>query len=56
MVYVEGGDDVEWTYVADAIDVARGLHAEVVLLTAAQQIGSERSHKAKTKRANASMK
>jgi len=40
IVYVEGGDDVLWAYVAEVIDVARGLHAEVVLLTATPNIGS----------------
>jgi biopolymer transport protein ExbD len=52
-VYVEGGDDVEWAYVADAIDVARGLHAEVVLLPATSNIESGQARGAKTKRAKA---
>ena len=33
VVYVEGASEVAWADVAKAIDVARGLHAEVVLLT-----------------------
>ena len=33
IVYVEGASEVAWADVAKAIDVARGLHAEVVLLT-----------------------
>jgi len=41
-VYVEGGKDVPWTLLAYVIDVARGLHAEVVLLTVAPRI--DRSH------------
>lgn len=32
IVYVEGASEVAWADVAKAIDVARGLHAEVVLL------------------------
>ena len=48
-VYVEGEDDVPWAWVANAIDVARGLHAEVVLLTAVPRIDRSHLHKAKTK-------
>ena len=51
IVYVEGGDDVDWAYVADVIDVARGLHAEVVLLTTTPNIESGRAPGAKMKRA-----
>ena len=40
IVYVAGGDEVPWADVANAIDVARGLHAEVVLLTATPNIDS----------------
>jgi hypothetical protein len=40
IVYVEGGDGDDWGSVLKAIDVARGLHAEVVLLTAAPSIDS----------------
>jgi biopolymer transport protein ExbD len=46
-VYVTGEDDVPWGDVANAIDVARGLHAEVVLLTAKPTIRS--SHQPGTK-------
>ncbi len=45
IVYVEGRDDVPWAHVANAIDVARGLHAEVVLLTPTPE------NKTKTKKA-----
>jgi hypothetical protein len=38
IVYVEGGRSVPWHLVEYPIDVARGLHAEVVLLTATPQI------------------
>jgi len=44
VVYVTGGDKVPWEDVARAIDVARGLHAEVVLLTAAPNTESEEPH------------
>jgi hypothetical protein len=47
IVWVEGGDDVSWGYVADVIDVSRGLHAEVVLLTATPRIDSIRWPKRK---------
>lgn len=40
IVYVEGGSAVPWASVANAIDVAKGLHAEVVLLTATPRIDS----------------
>jgi biopolymer transport protein ExbB len=50
-VDVEGGDDVPWEWVADAIDVAHGLHAEVVLLTGAPRIDRSHLPEAKTKRA-----
>jgi hypothetical protein len=50
VVYVEGGDNVGWADVTKAIDVARGLHAEVVLLTATP-IDSSHLRGAKTKRA-----
>jgi hypothetical protein len=51
IVYVEGGNDVAWQDVANAIDVARGLHAEVVLLPAETKIESSRGRGAKTKKA-----
>ncbi len=51
IVYFKGGDSVEWAYVADAIDVARGLHAEVALLPATPNIESGQPRGAKTKRA-----
>jgi hypothetical protein len=52
-VYVQGGNDVPWHLVAYPIDVARGLHAEVVLLTAPPQVDScHLPRKAKTKRRN----
>lgn len=41
IVYVAGADRAPWAEVADAIDVARGLHAEVVLVTAAPNVGSD---------------
>ena len=50
IVYVGGGDDVAWQDVANTIDVARGLHAEVVLLPATTKIES-RGRVAKTERA-----
>jgi hypothetical protein len=60
IVYVEGGDDVGWADVTKAIDVARGLHAEVVLLTATPNIDSSQVREAKgakrAKGAKASMK
>jgi biopolymer transport protein ExbD len=40
IVYVEGADNVPWADVVKAIDVARGLHADVVLLTVTPNIGS----------------
>jgi MotA/TolQ/ExbB proton channel family len=50
-VYVEGGSDVPWHLIAYPIDVARGLHAEVVLLTARPKIDSVHpAHKAKNKK------
>ena len=51
IVYVEGGDDVAWADLTKAIDVARGLHAEVVLLTATPNVDSSQEHGTKTKRA-----
>ena len=51
IVYVEGRDDVAWADLTKAIDVARGLHAEVVLLTATLNVDSSQEHGAKTKRA-----
>lgn len=42
IVYVEGGTEVPWAGVAKAIDVARGLHAEVVLLTDMSNISSDK--------------
>jgi biopolymer transport protein ExbB/TolQ/biopolymer transport protein ExbD len=42
IVYVEGEDDAWWQDVANAIDAARGLHAEVVLLTTAARL--DRTH------------
>ena len=41
IVYVAGGEKVPWRDVVNVIDVARGLHAEVVLLTAAPNVGSD---------------
>jgi hypothetical protein len=55
LVYVEGGDDVGWADVTKAIDVARGLHAEVVLLTA-HPPDIDSSHVREAKGAQASMK
>ena len=40
IVYVEGEDGVLWAHVANAIDVAQGLHADVLLLTSAPRIDS----------------
>jgi hypothetical protein len=54
IVYVEGGEDVGWADVTKAIDVARGLHAEVMLLTATPNIDASLVRAAK--RAKASMK
>jgi hypothetical protein len=51
IVYVAGGDDVAWQDVANAIDVARGLRAEVVLLPATPNIESSQARGAKTKKA-----
>ncbi len=52
-VYVAGEDKVAWRDVANAIDVARGLDAEVVLLTAPPEIDSSHSPKAKAKKKEA---
>ena len=41
VVYVEGEDYASWRDVVNVIDVAQGLHAEVVLLTAAPNVGSD---------------
>lgn len=41
IVYVEGEDDASWQDVVNVIDVARGLHAEVVLLTVAPNMDSK---------------
>jgi MotA/TolQ/ExbB proton channel family len=49
IVYIEGANDVPWADMANAIDVARGLHAEVVLLTAPPGIESSDLHKPKSK-------
>jgi hypothetical protein len=49
IVYVAGEDDVPWAYVANAIDVAKGLQAEVVLLTARTRIESSTYPKSKNK-------
>jgi len=43
IVYVEGEEKVPFADVANVIDVARGLHAEVVILTVAPNIGSDRA-------------
>jgi len=43
IVYVEGEDGAAWQDVVNVIDVARGLHAEVVLLTAAPNVDSGRA-------------
>jgi hypothetical protein len=51
IVYVEAGDDVRWMYVEYAIDVARGLHAEVVLLSAKPTVsGNSPKNKNRTKK------
>jgi biopolymer transport protein ExbB/TolQ len=47
IVYVEGGDVVPWADLAYAIDVAKGLRAEVVLLTSPR---IESGHQPKRKR------
>ena len=41
IVYVEGEDGASWQDVVNVIDVARGLHAEVVLLTVTPNMDSE---------------
>ena len=46
IVYIGGGNDVPWADVTNAIDVARGLHAEVVLLTTP---GIDSGHQLETK-------
>jgi biopolymer transport protein ExbD len=51
IVYVEADSDASWRDAAYVIDVARGLHAEVVLVTTTPKIGSDGLRKAKTKRA-----
>jgi biopolymer transport protein ExbD len=53
IVYVAGEDGVPWADVANVIDVARGLHAEVVLLTIAPGIERSQRHppEGKTNRA-----
>ena len=48
IVYVAAEDSTSWSDVAYAIDVARGLRAEVVLLTAMPGIDSSRKHQAKS--------
>lgn len=48
IVYVQAGNEAPWADVTYAIDVARGLQAKVVLLTATPNIGS--SHLPKQKR------
>jgi biopolymer transport protein ExbD len=50
IVYVEGEDNVLWAYVANAIDVAKGLNAEVVLLTTTPKIGTGHQSGKKIKR------
>jgi hypothetical protein len=50
IVYVAGEDKVAWGDIANTIDVARGLDAEVVLLTTTPEIHSSDSPKAKTKK------
>jgi biopolymer transport protein ExbD len=50
IVYVQADSDASWRDAVYVIDVARGLHAEVVLLTTTPEIGSDRSPKAKTKK------
>ncbi len=50
IVYVEAEDGAPWRDVVDVIDVARGLHAEVVLLTAPPTIDSNHLPKEKTNR------
>jgi biopolymer transport protein ExbD len=52
VVYVQADSDAAWRDAVYVIDVARGLHAEVVLLTTTPEIGSDRSRKPKTKKAH----
>ena len=47
IVYIAGEDKVSWTYLANAIDVVRGLHAEVVLLTIKPTIDPSQLRKVK---------
>ena len=49
IVYVEGEDDASWQDVVKVIDVARGLHSEVVLLTAAPNTHSRHSRRQRLK-------
>ncbi len=49
VVYVKGEDSVDWAYVAEVVDVARGLHAEIGLLPATSNIESGRVRGAKAK-------
>ena len=44
IVYVEGEDGASWRDVVNVIDVARGLHSEVVLLSATPQIEPPRKN------------
>ena len=53
MVYVEANSNASWYDTVYAIDVARRLHAEVVLLTATPNIESSQGRGVKTKRARA---
>ncbi len=50
IVYVAGEDKVPFADVANAIDVARGLRAEVVLLTVTPNVGSDDARDGRPKR------
>jgi hypothetical protein len=49
VVYVEGEDYASWRDVVNVIDVARGLHVEVVLLTVSPSVGSDNGRKVRLK-------
>ena len=51
IVYVEANSDASWYDAVYAMDVARGLRAEVVLLTDTPNLESSQARRAKTKRA-----
>lgn len=50
IVYVEGDDETPWRDVVNVIDVARGIEADVMLLTAPPKIDSSHSPEAKTRK------